>query len=786
MLRHNLLFILRSFRRDKSTFIINLIGLSTGIACAFLIYLWVDDELSMDKFHARDQELFQVMVNRQNAGEIITQPHGPGMLAQALKEELPEVEYALSSTQAFRKEKDILSFDDTHVKVIGDYVGSDFFRMFSFNLIEGNKDQVLSDNSSIAISRSTAIKLFGTPDHVLGRQLQLNHNKVFQVSGLFEDVSDRSTYRFDYLLPYDAFAAENQWMLSWNNNAPGNYVVLRKGTDLQVFNDKIRNFVKGKQRDSNVTLFARPFSDGYLYDKYQNGVLIGGRIEYIRLLSAVAIFVLLIACVNFMNLSTAKVSKRVKELGVKKIIGADRLTIVFQSISESVVMATLALGAALILVAGLLPQFNIITGKNLVLSFNLRSALSLLSLTLFTGLISGSYPAWYLSRFNSAAVVKGSKFSNTNGLWIRKGLVVFQFFASVILIVSVIVVYQQISFIQTKHLGYEKDNVITFQREGRSVANLEEFLSELKVVPGVINASSMMENFVDGKTSTYEVDWAGKDPNEKIDFQFRVVGFDLIETLKIDLSEGRTFSSTFNEDSTVIVNETAVKLMGMKDPLHQSVRLFGKQRTIIGVTKDFQFASLYEEVKPLFFIVDRGATSTIMARIQSGTEEQTIRKLNDFYSTANPGYAFDFKFLDEDYQALYQSEKRVTMLSRYFAGLAMLISCLGLSGLVAFTADQRLREIGIRKILGSSIVGIIKLLSVDFTRTVMVAIILALPVSYFISRHWLNEFRYRISLEWWFFAGTGMFCLLITWMIIAVQMIKVARVNPLKCVNTEQ
>jgi len=785
MLRHNLLLTFRSFKRFKSSFIINLIGLSTGLTCTLLIYLWVNDELSVDRFHINDDQLYQVLINRDNSGEIITQEHGPGLLASTLADEMPEVEHAVSYTHAFRKEKDIVSYNEIHINATGDHVGEDFFKMFSYELLHGTKDDVLVDKTSIVISEGLAMKLFGTTDNVIGKIVQLDHQKLLNVSGVFKDVPELSHYKFDFLLSYDAYADDNKWMLSWSNNAPGTYILLKKGTDINAFNEKIKNFVKRKQSDSNVTIFARPFSDSYLYDKYENGVLAGGRIEYVRLFAIIAVFILFIACLNFMNLSTARASRRIKELGIKKALGARRESIAIQFLSEGMLMAALSVFIAIVITVLLLPGFNEITGKQLVLSFQLRTVIGIIIITALTGLVSGSYPAWYLSRFKPVVVLKGTIIGSVGEIWVRRGLVVFQFMSSVILIVSVLVVYKQISFIQTKNLGYDKDNIVSFPREGWAATNLDAFLAKIKTVPGVINASSMMDNFIDGRTSTYEIEWSGKKQDEKIDFQFRVIGPDLFETLKIEMSEGRTFSEKFTEDSTVIVNEAAIKIMGMEDAIGRSVKLWGKNRTIVGVTSDFQFASLYEKVKPLLFIRDRSATSSIMVRIQPGSEVETIIALNEFYAKFNPGLAFDFKFMDQDYQALYHAERRVATLSKYFAGLAILISCMGLYGLVAFIATRRQKEIGIRKILGSTNFSIVGLLSKDFTMMVVIAILIALPASYFIAKEWLDKFQYRIELEWWFFAGAASLTLALTWVVVGLQTIKAAALNPLECVKEE-
>ncbi len=786
MFRHHLLLIYRNSKRFKSTFLINLIGLSSGLACVLLIYLWVSDELYIDRFHQKDDRLFQIMINRHNSDGIITQEHGPGLLASALAEEIPEVEYATAYTHSFLKEKSTLSVGATHIKAVGDFVSKDFFNMFSYSLIHGNKDQVLLDKSSIVVSQELAIKLFSTTENIIGKTIMWDRGKLFNISGVFENVPHHASYKFDFVLLYDAFVDDNKWILSWNNNAPGTYVVLKEGTKIDQLNAKIENFVKGKDEKSNVTLFARSYSDAHLFNTYENGVLAGGRIEYVKLFSVIAVFILLIACVNFMNLSTAKASRRIKELGIKKAIGVSRESLVLQFLGESILMSFLSLFLAVVIVVLFLPQFNEVTDKELVLNFDTDLIISILTITLFTGLISGSYPSLYLSGFKPAIVLKGKLNRSLGELWTRKGLVIFQFVLSVTLITSVLVVYKQIEFIQTKNLGYNKDNVISFEKEGWAQTNLEDFLSKIKTLPGVINAASMMDEFVDGKTSTYDVEWENKSPNDVIDFQYRVVSFDLIETLMIEMAEGRTFGRQFDSgDSTVIFNETAIKIMGLTEPIGKVVKLWGRERQIVGVMKDFQFASLYEEVKPLYFVVDRGATDKVMVRIQAGTEAETLKQLYAFYREYNPGFSFDFKFVDEDYQALYQSEKRVGVLSRYFAILAVLISCLGLFGLAAFTAERRRKEIGVRRVLGASELGIAYLLSNDFSRMVVISIAIALPISYLLIKHWLDNFAYKIELQWWYFVSASLITLFIACFTVGWQTFKASKISPTQCLRDD-
>jgi len=779
--------IYRNFKRNKSSLFINLIGLSTGLACALLIYLWVNDELNVDKFHEKDSQLFQVMQNVKMTKDIITWEATPGPLAEALAEEMPEVESAVSVYEIHLQGKPNLSFKDKKIKANCLFVSKDFFNIFSYNLIEGNANQVLADKNSIVISEELAIKLFNTTKNVIGKMVDFQNEKQLLVSGIFKRVPPNSSLQFDFVLSDKVLIEKYPSIERWGNNMPCTYVLLKQGTNIKQFNDKIAGLIELKCGESNRTLFVKPYSDKYLYGTYENGVQVGGRIEYVKLFSIIAILILIIACINFMNLSTARASRRIKEIGMKKALGADRKSLIIQYMGESIFMAFLSLIIAILLVELFLPQFNEITGKHLRLNFEISVLLSVLCITLFTGLVSGSYPALYLSGFNPVTVLKGKLNTSIGELWTRKGLVVFQFALSSILIVSVLVVYKQIEFIQNKKLGFDKDNVMYFDMEGRVAENPDAFLSEVKNLPGIVNASSTKFNILGLHNISGDVNWEGKNPNDKIDFHMQFVDYDFIETHNIEIKEGRAFSKDFGSDnSNILCNEAAIKIMGFKEPIGKVINLWGQNKQIIGVTKDFNFESLYKKVNPLLFILAEPSQNLkIMVKIKTGTEKETIDNLRKFYEKYNPGFAFEYKFLDEDYQAQYVTEKRIGVLSRYFAGLAILISCLGLFGLAAFTAERRQKEIGIRKVLGASELGIIYLLSGDFTKMVLTAIIIALPVSYLIAKNWLDGFAYRIDLEIWYFISVALITLFIAWITVGTQAVKAAIANPIDSLRNE-
>ena len=784
MLKHNIILIYRNFLRAKGFFMINLVGLATGLACTLLIYLWVMDEIRMDKFNEKDARLYQVMENQDYTDRIMTTSSTPGLLAETLKEEYPEIEYAATTTWI---SPFTLSVKDHNVKAKGYCVGSDFFHIFSFPLVQGSADKVLADKTSIVISRELAKKLFSTDENVIGKTVEVQHEKSYQVTGVFDQVAS-SSQQFDFVLSFEEFKTENKWVTNWGSNGPPTYLILKEGSKAADVENKIKDFVKSKNKESNVTLFLKPYSERYLFGRYENGKQSGGRIEYVRLFSIIAIFILIIACINFMNLSTARASRKAKEVGIKKSIGAQRRSLIVQYISESLITAILSLMVALAAVWIILPAFNLLTEKRMVLSLaDPQMVLSLVGITLFTGFLAGSYPAIFLSGFKPAVVLKGELKGSWGELWARKGLVVFQFFLSVILIVSVLVIYKQIEFVQNKNLGYKKDNLIRIPIEGKLRTSLDAFLTEVKRIPGVISASSMGHTLLGQNNNTSGLEWEGKNPDDLILFENVRVNYDMIETLGVEFAEGRSFSREHGTDTTAIIfNEAAIRVMGLTNPIGKKIKLWEENNLeIIGVVKDFHFQSLHEEVKPLFFMLTQSDTWNVMIRMEGGKETETLKALGDFYTSFNPGFTFEYVFQDAEYAHQYSAEQRVASLSSYFALFAILISCLGLFGLAAFTAERRLKEIGIRKALGSSSTNIVLLLSGDFTKMVLLSILLGLPVSYYLLNAWLQRFAFHVDLTVWYFVIAGVLSMVIAWITVASQAIRAARVNPVQCLRSE-
>ncbi|HMG93470.1 MAG TPA: ABC transporter permease, partial [Chryseolinea sp.] len=559
MIRHNILIAYRNSRRYKSSFFINLVGLSTGLACVILIFLWVNDELRMDQLHAHGDRLYQVLENVDQGTGMITRYSTSGPTAEALATEMPEVEMAITSTLQWERSF-VASTEDKDISATGVYADVDFFRMFSYDLLQGEPKQVLSDKKGIVIDESLAISLFGKSEDIIGKMVTLNHDKQYQVSGIMKDIGLNSSHQFDFVISFEAFREENEWVRTWFNTAPQTHVLLRPGTDIAQFNKKIFDLVRTKTegKANHRSPFVRLESEGYLYGRYENGVLAGGRIDYVKLFSIIATFILLIACINFMNLSTARASRRIKEVGVKKAIGAMRRNLISQYLGESTLTALFSLGVALLIVWTLLPKFNEITAKQLTLSIDPTVTLFVMGIVIVTGLIAGSYPALYLSRFSPAAVLKGKLSSLTGEVWARKGLVVFQFVLSIMLIVSVWVVYEQINFIQTRNLGYNKDNIIILNREGNISQKQDAFFDEVKKVQGVVAASASGHDMTGHNGGTYGVEWTGKNPDDRTEFERVTVDYGMIELLDVEMKDGRSFSKDHAEENKkIIFNEAA-------------------------------------------------------------------------------------------------------------------------------------------------------------------------------------------------------------------------------------
>ena len=790
MFKNHLKIAWRNLLKDRQFTFLNVLGLSAGLVCTLLIYLWVHDEMSVDKFFEKDGQIYQLMEHRKAAGQTTISDESSGMLGEVLAAQMPEIEYAAALAPPEWFQKFTLTNGENNIKARGQYAGKDYFNIFSFKLMDGRKNEVLVDKNSIVLSDELAMKLFGTTQNLIGKAVRFQQQQDFFVSGIFKKPSSLSSQQFDFVLSFEYMKDVYPWVKTWTNTGPHNFVLLKKGTNINVFNKKIAGTVEKNSNDTTRTVFAMKFSDNYLLNTFSHGSRTGGKMEYVRLFSLIAIFILLIACINFMNLSTAKASRRMKEVGIKKVIGARRQQLIFQFLSESIMLAACSMIIALIVAWLLLPQFNQLTGKEIKLSYEPSLILTLVAIVLATGLLSGSYPAIYLSGFRPISILKGTFQSSFTEVFSRKGLIVFQFTLSALLIVSVLVIYRQIHFIQTTSPGYNKDNIIRFNAEGTILKGEDGFVAELKKLPGVVNASYTWHDMIGRNYGDYGLSWPGKDPNEADYLEGFGGGYDFIETMGIQIAEGRSFSRNYgNEESKIILNQAAIKLMRMKDPVGKTIKYFDQDKQIIGVVKDFHFESLHEPVKPCFISLEQPAPTNIwdkiMVRIKGSGQDQTIASIEHLYESYNPGFPFDYNFLDESYRRQYLMETRVSILSKYFAALAILISCLGLFGLAAFTAQKRQKEIGIRKVVGASANNIAVMLSKDFLKLTIIAVLIAFPLAWWAMNHWLQTFAYRIKIGAGVFFIAGASVLVITLLTVSFQAIRAAVANPVKSLRNE-
>lgn len=766
-----------------------MLGLALGMACSLLIFLWIQDELRVDNYHANGPQLYNVMERQFYDGKVVAHGATPGLLAYELKKQFPEVLYAAGFTGW-----------DAHLtftvgnklnKEAGRWVGADWFKMFSIPLLAGTPQTALNEPNNLAISRKVAENYFGSAQAALGKSMRIDNQKDYRVSAVFENMPEQSTDKYDFLLNWEDCIRRNDWMKQWDNNGPRTRIMLRPDANVVNLEAKLKTFLKkynnGLGPNFNIELFLQPYGEAYLYSNFENGQQSGGRIEYVRLFGVVAVFLLLIACINFMNLATARSARRAREVGVRKVVGAMRSLLVGQFVGEALLLTVLALLIALSLVVLILPAFNTLTGKHIGLQPTQASFwLMLLGMTLVTGIVAGSYPALFLSSLNPVRVLKGSLKFGAGARLFRQGLVVFQFVLSMLLIVGTMVVYRQVNYVQTKNLGYDRENLILLSSDGEVGTKFETFKNEALQLPGVQVVSYMDESPTGLGNNTGGIQWPGKDPNVDILFTHVSVGYDFLKALKTKV-QGRDFSKEFGTDSSnYLINKAALKRIGYQNPIGQPLTMWGKSGKIIGVLDDFHFQSLHESIQPLIVRLSPEVSGkSILVRTQPGQTKQALASLESFSKAFNPKVPFAYKFVDEEYQKLYRSETVVGSLTNYFAFLAIFISCLGLFGLSAFTAEQRTKEIGVRKVLGASVGSIVGLLSQDFLKLVLLAIVIASPLAWYAMNQWLHSYAYKTELSWWMFALAGLLAIVIAFVTISFQSIKAALTNPVRSLRSE-
>jgi putative ABC transport system permease protein len=802
MLRNYFKIAWRNIIRHKTNTAINVIGLALGMTCCLFIFLWVKDEKNIDNFHEKEKNLYAVYLNTNLNGKVVssyTTPelftnNKPDFVLEDISRSAPEIKKLVFYATGYDLpwgHAETIQVGEKIIKLEGSRAGSDFFKLFNYPLIEGSRETALKDMYSMAISKKMAELFFGSPGNAIGKTVRYENRYNFQVSAVFENLTPQSSLHFDFLLNWEA----QRKILEWSSNDFKTFIQLSETANVKKTEEKITRLVESrldKKAGVSYSLGLQPYGDQYLYGSFVNGKPAGGRIEYVRIFSGVAIFILIIACINFMNLATARSVKRAKEVGLRKVVGSSRLALIGQFLSEAISLSFLAMILAVVLFYLLLPAFNQFTGKQInypVLEPGFW--LSLTGLMLVTGVVAGSYPALYLSSLQPIRVLKGVARFTKASVFFRKGLTVFQFVLSIILIIGTIVIYRQIRYVQHIHLGYDRDNLIYVRIEGELMKenNYLRFKQEASRMPGIelVDRSTEVPHAMDFVVDD-AIDWQGKEKNESVGFKPYSVGFDFLRLMKLKIAEGRDFSRANATDSAdaFMVNEEAVKQMGMKDPIGKWVSAWKKKGHIIAVLQDYHTESLREPIKPIMLDVkEYEYFGVIIVRTQPGKTKEALAGLAGVYKDLNPNYPFAYQFADEEYKKLYSNEFIISKLTILFSVLAIMISSMGLLGLVMFSAEQRTKEISMRKVLGASMRQIITLFSVDFMVLIMIAFCIAGPFAWFTMNKWLGDFAYKIPLSWWIFALAGFVAMGITLLTISFQAFKAAKANPVNSLRAD-
>ena len=773
MFKNYLKTALRVLKKHKAFSFINITGLAVGMACCVLILLWVQDELSYDRFHENHKQLYRLILKHE--GKWFTA--SPWALAPILKEEYEEValctRYASRSFVASHGER---SFYESVA-----FVDPDFFEMFTFPLIEGNPKALFPTINSAVITERTAKKYYGN-ENPIGKALVLDTDTEITVTGIIEDVPTNSHMSFDILAPVKVFGDEtlNDWSLGSNS-----YILLKKNASPDVFKEKISGVIMKYDTRTQAENIAsiQSLSRIHLYDLRG-----GGNILYVYIFSTIAVFILIIACINFMNLATARGGIRAKEVGMRKVVGARRSNVIKQFFGESMLLSIIALCVAIGLVILLLPAFNNIAQKNLSLNAgnSLSILLGLLGITLFTGFFSGSYPALFLSAFQPARVIKGTYTKSSQKSLLRRALVVFQFTIAVVLIIGTVLVYKQLNFIRNKDLGFNRQQVILVPMNDAIRQNLESFKNETLRHSSVINVTSAT-NRPTQVGNINPVYWEGRGPDQYETFKFVAMDVDYIKTFEMEIVDGRDFSKDLTTDTqNYIVNEEAVKFMELENPVGKLFSIWDREGQIIGVVKNFHSRSLRNEYEPLVLTLTRNWRHNFaFIRIRPENISQTLKDLEGIWKKFAPNHPFSYQFLDESFEALYQTDQRTGTLFRYFTILAIFISCLGIFGLAAFTAEQRTKEIGVRKVLGASISNIVALISKEFLILLTLSNVIAWPVAYTLMDKMLSNYAYRTSMSVWIFLLAGVLAYSIALITVGYQAFKAARTDPVNALRYE-
>jgi len=794
MLKNYLKITLRSLLKNKTYSFLNIFGLAIGIACAALIYLWIEDEVDFDGVNVNKERIYAVRVNANFGGNTFTMWSTPCLMGPALQTEIPGVSRTARVTE---DQTVVMAVGDRVVNASGKFADSSLFSMFTLPFVGGSAANVFSKPNSLVLTQNAVKKLFGEVSDAIGKVVRVDNNQNYEVTGVVKDPPENSTLQFEWLAPFDIFFRQNQNSNLWTSNTPLTYVELQPGTRPEPINAKLFNYIQGKAADAKGHAFLFPMKEWRLHDQFDNGKqTAGGRIEYVRKLSAIAWIILLVACINFMNLATASSEKRAREVGVRKVLGARKGSLAFQFISESLSMSIFAAILSIAIIAIALPSFNQLVGKHLTLGLGSPAHLVfLLIIAIICGLIAGSYPSVYLSSFNPVFVLKGLKLKAGSAALIRKGLVVLQFTISIVFIISTFIIYQQIQHVKTRNFGFNKENLVEINLSGDATKKFYPIKQDLLGAGLIADAALANHSVIYGGNNDDQFKWLGKDPNNKVSISFRKISPEFLSTTGMKLVEGHNFSEDGRLDTLdVLVTESLARLMGKGSALDKIIQYPDEndQTTlrnyrVIGVVGDYLYGDIYGKPDPvIFFSTGKGRADLIYARLKPGTDpvadlegmEKAVRK-------NNPGYPFQYKFVDDQFAGMYQSEAQVGKLAGTFAMLAVIISCLGLFGLAAYTAERRTREIGIRKVLGASAASITTLLSKEFLKLIAISALVAFPVAWWGMHSWLANYSYRVTINWWIFLSAGILVALIGLFTISFQSVKAALMNPVKSLRRE-
>lgn len=788
MLYNYLKIAFRNITKHSVYSAINIAGLSVGLASSALIFLWVADELAYDKFHKNYDDLYQVYMNQTFADGIATDRPVPLPLLEAAKAKVSQIKYAAIANWG---EGSLLTRGETKINKNGLAVTEDFLHMFSFDVVKGNAATALTEPYSIVLTESTAKALFGDEDP-LNKTVLVDNQREVKVSAVVKDVSTQSTLSFEYLFPFSYFEATQEWVRnskkSWSNHSFQMFVQLHPGATLQDANASIKDIVKDNNKeDASAELFLYPMSELHLYSQFENGKPSGGIIDYVQLFSAIACFILIIACINFMNLATARSESRAREVGIRKSVGSRRQELIAQFLGESFLITLIAFLLAVVIVELALPLYNELVGKFLVIHYD-NPWIWLMSFLIIaiTGFVSGSYPALYLSSFQPAKVLKGKIHAGKQASIPRQVLVALQFGLSIFLIIGTIVIYQQIEHVKNRTVGYDKENLMMIWTTAEIETNFDLVRQQL-MQTGVVKSVAHSNSPITDVFSSNTVDWAGMAPDTRVNFTTIATDYDYTATMGIRLLDGRDFSRDFKSDSSaVLINQAAADVMGMANPVGQEIGLWGGKRRIIGVMENVVMDSPFQPVAPLIMVFQPDWSSTVSIRLEKNNDlKAAIAKVETVMKKINPNYPFAYRFADWAFDKKFKFINLISRLSAIFAGLAIFITCLGLFGLAAFTAEQRTKEIGIRKVMGATVSNLVTLITRDFSRLVFIAFAISAPIGGWALNMFLDRYPYRVNIAWWVFPVAGGLALVLAVVIVGLQALRAAVANPTQSLRSE-